>query len=202
MSIIVGADYIMQENGRDWPHLIVKGFFSVISASSSSGFAAIEYEKYGPIVAVVIFLVMIFGSCAGSTSGGAKIDRLVLMLKNVRIELYRVLHPNTVEIIRINGKPVTRDSFAKTVAFLAIYFLIMALCALIFSCNGVPAFDSAFTSMSMISNIGYGYGATGLAGSYADLSGFCKMVCAFEMLVGRLELFTVLVLFSKSFWKI
>lgn len=202
-SVIVGGMFFANKGDTTDTalHTGVQGFFEVISAATSTGFSAVDYESHGSIVAIIIFLVMIFGSCAGSTAGGAKIDRMVLMMKCISNEIYHVMHPNSIEIIRINGRAVTSDAFNKTAAFLSIYMLIIVVCTVVYSAYGVPPFDSLFVSVSMISNIGFGYGFTGINGSFADLSSVSKLVGAFEMLIGRLELFTIIVLFTRGFWK-
>lgn len=202
-SIMVGGMFFANKGDTTDTalHTGIQGFFQLISAATSSGFSAIDYEAHGSLVMSVLLLVMVFGSCAGSTAGGVKIDRMVLMMKCIANEIYHVLHPNSIEIIRLNGKSVSSESFNKTAAFLSIYMLIIVVCTLFYAAFGVPAFDSLFVSVSMISNIGLGCGVTGINGSFADLSSACKLVGAFEMLIGRLELFTIIVLFTRGFWK-
>lgn len=137
---------------------------------------------------------------AGSTSGGAKIDRMIVMLKNTKNEFYRVLHPNSVMSVWVDRRAISHEVVAKCVAFLAIYVLVIVVGALALSLMGIPIFDSLFTSMSAISNIGMGYGVTGVGGTFAHLPMMGKWLLLFEMLVGRLEVFTVLVLFTRGFW--
>lgn len=182
--------------------VFAKAIFETISVATSTGLSAIDYEMYGGLVSMIVFTLMFFGASAGSTAGGAKIDRLILLLKNTRNEIYHLLHPNSITIIRINDKVVTRDVCSKSLAFLTLYLLITFVGSVVLSAFDFPVFDAFFTSLSMISNIGFGHGVTGSMGSFADLNGFCKLFCSFEMLVGRLELFTVLVVFTKGFWKL
>ena len=138
---------------------------------------------------------------AGSTSGGAKMDRLIVLLKNTANEFYRVLHTNSVRAVHIDGKPVPAHVVSKVNTFFTVYILIIMVVALYLTFFGIPVFDAMYTSMSAISNVGIGYGVTGPSSSWVILHPAAKWVLAFEMMVGRLELFTVLVIFTRSFWK-
>ena len=137
---------------------------------------------------------------AGSTSGGAKIDRFIVMVKNTGNEFYRILHSNSVTSVRIDGRAVPYHVVAKVIAFLSIYLIVALMATVMLTLMGLPIFDALFTSISTISNQGLGYGVTSGSGAFGLLPNAAKLLLAFEMLVGRLELFTVLVLFTRSFW--
>ena len=175
--------------------------FDTLSAITSTGFSTFDYENSGEFVTVVLMVMMFFGGMAGSTSGGAKLDRLIVLLKNTANEFYRVLHTNSVRAVHIDGKPVPNHVVNKVNTFFAVYILIIMVVALYLTFFGVPVFDAMYTSMSAISNVGIGYGMTGPNSSWVVLHPAAKWVLAFEMMVGRLELFTVLVIFTRSFWK-
>lgn len=179
---------------------VVDGFFDVVSAITSTGFCEYDYERAGGFVSLVLMISMFFGASAGSTAGGAKIDRMLVMLKNIKNEFYRALHPNAVTAVRISDRALNQVQVNKVMAFLAVYVLLILLSAALLSLMGLRLFDAAFTSMSAISNIGLGYGITGLGSSFAALPCAGKWLVCFDMLVGRLELFTVLVLFTRNFW--
>ena len=175
--------------------------FDTLSAITSTGFSTFDYEDSGEFVTVVLMVMMFFGGMAGSTSGGAKMDRLIVLLKNTANEFYRVLHTNSVRAVHVDGKPVPNHVVNKVNTFFTIYILIIMIVALYLTFFGVPVFDAMYTSMSAISNVGIGYGVTGPNSSWVVLHPGAKWVLAFEMMVGRLELFTVLVIFTRSFWK-
>ena len=138
---------------------------------------------------------MFFGACAGSTSGGAKTIRMVVVLKNTANEFYRHLHPNAVVPVRINRRVISYDLVSKILAFLFVYVLIMAISALIL-------FEESFgCTLSCLSNVGPGFGRMSSDFSFEIIPTFGKWVLSFDMLIGRLELFTVLILFSPYFWK-
>ncbi|MGN0214821.1 MAG: TrkH family potassium uptake protein [Muribaculaceae bacterium] len=201
VGVIVGIDVVMQDAMDNKLMAFVCGFFQTISAATSTGLTAFDYEADGPFVSMMFVVVMVFGASAGSTAGGAKVDRLVLLLKNTSIQIYHLLHPNTVKVIRVNGRVVSDDVYSKCIAFLTCYLLLFCVSAIIFTVSGIPAFDAIFSAVSAVSNIGMGYGFTGFHGSFADMNDLCKVVFSFDMLAGRLELFTILILFTKGFWK-
>ena len=149
---------------------------------------------------MVLMIIMFFGGMAGSTSGGAKIDRFIVLVKNARNEFYRVLHTNTVTAVRVDGRAIPHNIVSKVIAFLSIYLMVVLAVAVLLTLMGIPIFDSLYTSISTISNLGLGYGVTLQSGSFGMLPDAAKWLLAFEMMVGRLELFTVLVLFTRTFW--
>lgn len=175
-------------------------FFTCIAAITSTGYCVTNYENWGPFVMLLLMVLMFCGSCAGSTAGGAKIDRIILLLKNTKNEFYRVLHPNSITTVRVNSKVVPNQAVMKVIAFLCIYLMLFVVGGVIITALGLPAIDAMFASLSAISNIGLGIGVTGPEGSFAMLPDAAKWVMSCLMLVGRLELFTVLVLLSKDFW--
>ena len=179
----------------------VYGAFDTISAITSTGFSTFDYENSGEFVTVILMVMMFFGGMAGSTSGGAKMDRLIVLLKNTSNEFYRLLHTNSVRAVHVDGKPVPTHLVSKVNTFFTVYILIIMVVALYLTFFGIPVFDAMYTSMSAISNVGIGHGVTGPNSSWAVLHPAAKWVIAFEMMIGRLELFTVLVVFTRSFWK-
>ncbi len=180
---------------------LIYGAFDTLSAITSTGFSTFDYENSGEFVTVILMVMMFFGGMAGSTSGGAKMDRLIVLLRNTANEFYRVLHTNSVRAVHVDGKPVPNHVVNKVNTFFTVYIVLIMVVALYLTFYGIPVFDAIYTSMSAISNVGIGHGVTGSGGSWVALHPGAKWVLAFEMMVGRLELFTVLVIFTRSFWK-
>ena len=180
---------------------LIYGAFDTLSAITSTGFSTFDYENSGEFVTVILMVMMFFGGMAGSTSGGAKMDRLIVLLKHTANEFYRLLHTNSVRAVHIDGKPIPNHVVSKVNTFFTVYILLIMVVALHLTFYGIPVFDAMYTSMSAISNVGIGHGVTGANGSWVALHPGAKWVLAFEMMVGRLELFTVLVIFTRSFWK-
>lgn len=181
--------------------VLANPLFQVISAITTTGYTVGNFEKWGPLVMSLVFMLMFFGACAGSTSGGAKVDRILYLLKNTRNELYRSVHPNSIMNVRINGKVVPSDITNKVIAFLCIYTLVIMVGGTVLTALNIPLVDSFFSVFSCVSNTGLGAGITGTEGSYGLIPNLGKWVLAFLMLTGRLELFTVLILFTPGFWK-
>lgn len=144
---------------------------------------------------------MFFGACAGSTSGGAKIDRMLLLIKYTGNELYRCIHPSAVTSVHINGRVTPQPVVAKVIAFLCIYVMLMAFGGILLTAVGLPLVDAFFSSFSCVSNIGFGVGVTGSQGSFELIPDLGKWILSLLMLIGRLELFTVLILFNPEFWR-
>lgn len=183
-----------------WQEYLIYPLFSIISGISSTGFGVTNFEIWGQFILLLFFLMMFFGGCAGSTTSGAKIDRLILLMKNTKNEFYKLLHPHSILNVRVNEKVVPYDSVQKVIAFLAIYMMTWIVCSASLALTGVGLVDSFFASISCISNIGYGFGYTGVNGSFANLADSAKLLLTFAMIMGRLELFTFLVIFTKDFW--
>ena len=141
------------------------------------------------------------GACAGSTSGGAKIDRFIVLFKFIKNEFYKIMHPNAVTTVSINGKGTPNSILMKTLAFLFLYVIVIMVGGSLLVILGLPLKDSFFIALSAISNTGLGTDITGIGGNYALVPAAGKWLLSFIMLVGRLELFTILILFIPSFWR-
>ncbi|MCM1518112.1 MAG: hypothetical protein NC117_05685 [Pseudoflavonifractor sp.] len=184
-----------------WDNLTLDPLFQIISTITSTGYTVSNFERWGPLVMALMFMLMFFGACAGSTSGGAKIDRMLYLLKNTRNELYRSVHPNSIMAVRINGKVIPAEITDKVIAFLCIYVMVIMVGGIVLTAFDIPLVDAFFSAFSCVSNTGLGAGVTGYGGSYDLIPDTAKWVLSLLMLTGRLELFTVLILFTPGFWK-
>lgn len=201
MFVMFVAAILCQGQYTGWKSVTVDPIFQIVSTLTSTGYTAVNFESWGPFVLSLLFVMMYFGACAGSTSGGAKIDRMIYLWKNVRNEIYRCIHPNSVMSVRINGKRMSTELVNKVIAFLCIYTLLILFGGIMLTALNLPLVDSFFSSFSAISNTGLGAGITGYGGSYDLVPDTGKWLLSFLMLVGRLELFTVLILFTPGFWR-
>ena len=145
--------------------------------------------------------MMVMGACAGSTSGGAKIDRFLVLFKFLRNEFFKMMHPNAITTVSINGKGTPSTVVNKTLAFLFLYIIVILVGGTLLVLIGLPLKDSFFICLSAISNTGLGTDVTGISGNYALVPDAGKWLLSFIMLVGRLELFTILLIFIPSFWR-
>lgn len=184
-----------------WESVTIDPLFQIVSIITSTGLTIGDFENWGPFVVALTFMLMMFGACAGSTSGGAKIDRMLFLMKNIRNEIYRSLHPNAICSVRINGKVLSADVVNKVIAFLCIYVILILVGGIVLTATGIPLVDAFFSAFSCIGNTGLGAGVTGYGGSYDIIPDVGKWVLSLLMLMGRLELFTVLLLFTRTFWK-
>jgi trk system potassium uptake protein TrkH len=175
--------------------------FTVISAMTSTGYTISDY-MYWPVVAwVVIFFLMLTGACAGSTAGGIKWVRLAIILKNGVAEFQRRIHPNAIIPVKLNEKNVPQQTINNIMAFLIFYIFIIVVTVIIFSATGVNFDESIGAAVSAIGNVGISIGQFGPAGTYAEFPVVAKWVMSFVMLIGRLEIFTVLLLFTRALWR-
>jgi trk system potassium uptake protein TrkH len=175
--------------------------FNILSILTSTGFAIADYEAWAPFFSIFFLLLLMFGACAGSTSGGVKMIRYQLLIKNSWIELKRLLHPSAVIPVRHNGKAVSSEIISKVASFVLLYLLIFAISSLLLSIIGLDIKSAMGSVAACMANIGPGLGTTGPVANYADVPSLGKWLLSFLMLLGRLELFTVLIIFSPAFWE-
>ncbi len=175
--------------------------FQVVSIITTTGYATADYLQWAPILTILIFALFFFGGSAGSTGGGIKIMRIVLLMKNSYYELRRLLHPNAIIPVRFNKRAVNEKTITNVLAFFMIYFIIFFLSTILFTLIE-PNMESAMGAVaSCLGNIGPGLGNVGPVENYYHVHPAGKWFLSFLMLLGRLELFTVLVLFSPAFWR-
>lgn len=175
--------------------------FTVVSIITTTGFVTTDYLMWPGTLWLIIFLLMFVGGSAGSTGGGIKIIRQLLLIKNSSQELKRLIHPQAVIPLKFNGKAVNGDIIYKIMAFFLIYMMIFAFGSLIMSAIGLDFESSVGAVAASLGNIGPGIGSVGPIENYAHIPLFGKWFLAFLMLLGRLELFTVLIIFAPAFWK-
>ncbi|MBK9098429.1 MAG: TrkH family potassium uptake protein [bacterium] len=175
--------------------------FSVISVISSTGFATVDYQKWAPFFTEVFLILLLLGACAGSTSGGVKMVRYQLLLKNSLLELKRLIHPQAVIPVRQNGKVIQTEIIAKVGAFVLLYLFIFGIASVILAITGLDSTSAMGSVAACLANIGPGLNVTGPVSNYSSVTDVGKWVLSFVMLLGRLEIFTILILFSPSLWK-
>ena len=178
-----------------------KGFFMVCSAMTSTGFAASDYMTWPKLLWVFVFFMMFTGAASGSTAGGIKWVRIGIFAKSAMTELKRRIHPNAVIPVRFNGRTVNEQTTSNVMAFMFFYIVIIILASLIFCASGVNFDEAIGTAVSGIGNVGVSIGQFGPLGSYVDYPTTAKWTMTAVMLIGRLEIFTVLLLFSKALWR-
>ncbi len=174
--------------------------FQLVSIITTTGFVTADYTSWAPLLTVIFFMFMFIGASTGSTAGGVKVVRHVILLKNSILELRRQIHPNAVLPVRLNKLAVSSDITFNIMAFMIIYFMVFALGATIISALGYDFNTSIGAVATCLGNIGPGIGKVGPMDNFAFISAPGKWVLSMLMLLGRLELFTVLILFTPYFW--
>jgi len=175
-------------------------FFQVCSIISTTGYSTTDWIVWPHFSQFVFLLLMFCGACAGSTGGGIKCSRILVLLRAIRREIHRIIHPRSVEVVKLDGKVMEEDTIYSIVTFVGCYLLIIMGAAFVMSLDDV-SFAVSFTSaLTSVSNVGPGLEAVGPACNFSALSSLSKLVMSFCMIIGRLEIFPILVLFSRATW--
>jgi len=177
------------------------GLFQVLAVITTTGFVAADFTIWSPFLTVMFFVMMFSGASAGSTAGGVKIVRHIIMIKNGFLEFKRTIHPNAIIPVRYNDKPVTRGIVFNIMAFFILYLVVFVFGSLVFSAMGIDFITSLGATASSLGNVGPAFGDLSPVNNYDSLPPAGKWWSSFLMLLGRLELFTVLIIFTPSFWK-
>ncbi|MCF8308317.1 MAG: TrkH family potassium uptake protein [Bacteroidales bacterium] len=186
----------------DWEESFRKGMFQVVSIVTTTGYITSDYLSWPASLWVIIFMLMFIGGSAGSTGGGIKVMRQLLLFKNGFLELKRMIHPNAIIPVRFNQKTVGRNVIYNILSFFVLYMIIFAISIVVMALVMGLDFETAVGSVAAtIGNIGPGIGGVGPVENYAAIPVAGKWFLTFLMLIGRLELFTVLILLSPNFWK-
>ncbi len=181
--------------------LFQDSLFMVVSIITTTGYVISDYTTWTPAVGMLLFGLFFFGGMAGSTGGGMKIIRIVILLKNAWYELRRIIHPKAVLEVRLNGRTVDPKIISNILAFFVFYMLIFILGSL-FMMIFLGDIDSSIGVVaSCLGNIGPGLGSLGPSGSFAAIPDAGKLILALLMILGRLEFFTILVILTPSFWR-
>ena len=175
-------------------------YFQVASIISTSGFSTVDFDQWPAFSRAILTVLMFIGACAGSTGGGIKVDRLIILVKASIRDMKKMLHPNAVASVRFEGKPLPERNIQGVHTFIAVYLMIFVVSYLLLSLEGFDLI-STFTALSAcINNIGPGLGMVGPTGNFSAFSPASKLLLSFDMLVGRLEVFPMLLLFAPSIW--
>lgn len=175
--------------------------FQVGAIITTTGFATADYMKWPTMSQTVLVILMIIGACASSTGGGIKVSRFLMVLKSIKKELKQMVHPKSVNLIRINGKKMSPEIVQNVFVYLMAYAGIAGLSVLLVSVDNFDFATNFGSVMGTLNNIGPGLGATGPAGNFASFSPFSKVVFCIDMLIGRLEIFPFLMLFTSISWR-
>ena len=175
--------------------------FQVSSIITTTGFATTDFDLWPSLSKTVLLVLMVIGACAGSTGGGIKVARVLLLFKSLRRNIRQVMHPNRVQVVRNNGAVVEEQVLENTHAYLAAYVVIFIVSVLLISIDGFSSTTNISAVLACFNNIGPGLEAVGPTCNFSGFSVFSKIVLSLDMLAGRLEIFPILALLSRSTWK-
>ena len=182
-------------------HALRDAFFQVGTIVSTAGFSTADFNLWPPLSQLVLLFLMVLGGCAGSTAGGIKCCRILVMARCGHRSLARLSHPRAVKVVKLDGKPVEEDTIGTIFVFFFLYFAILAAAVLLICRDGFSLTTSVTAALACLSNIGPGLDAVGPMGNFAAFSPMSKWVLSLTMLIGRLEIFPILILFFPSTWK-
>lgn len=175
--------------------------FQVASLITSTGFATTDFNLWPPFSKAILFVLMFVGACAGSTGGGIKCSRVLLYIKTFFRSIRQTLHPQKIQLIRLNGEPTDEKIIKSTLGYLCAYVILILASFFLVSVDGFSFETNMSSVVSCFNNMGPGFDSAGPMSNYGGFSAFSKLVLIWDMLAGRLEIFPILVLFSPSTWR-
>ncbi len=175
--------------------------FQVASIITTTGFASADYELWTNISKYIIFILMFIGGCAGSTGGGVKVIRILTLIRQSFVEIKKMIYPNAFFSLRMNNKPVEVAFVQNILGFVILYLLLVSVVSLLVATGEYDIITSLTTSLATVGNIGPGFGLIGPVENYSFFQDYIKVILSFAMLLGRLEIYTVLVILFPVFWK-
>lgn len=176
-------------------------FFQVSTIVSTTGYTTVDFNLWPSFSKTVLLVLMILGSCAGSTAGGLKISRVIIAFKNMLRSIKKTLRPNSVNVVRVDGEPVPDATLHATASYITIYAAIVMLATLLLSLDGFDLETNFSATLACINNVGPGFSVVGPTGNFSQFSYFSKLLLSFAMLIGRLEFMPMLILFSPKTWR-
>ncbi len=201
-AIVLIAGYLLWHGAYSEPWQAVRHtVFHVVSVATTTGYASTDYAAWPLFAPLLMILLGCFATCAGSTGGGIKMVRMLLMLKQARRELVRIVHPNVVNPVTLGSNAVSDRVMQAVIAYMMIYGASLVGLTMLLLFSGLDVVTAFTAVIACVNNIGPGLGEVGPAVNYGSLSDFQTWVCTFAMLLGRLELLSVLVLFTPHFWR-
>lgn len=175
--------------------------FQVSSIMTTTGYATADFNLWPEFSRCILVLLMFIGACAGSTAGGIKISRLILLFRMARRDIHRLLHPRSVQALRLEHKNVDGETIRGAITFFILYIVLLLVSILLVSLNGYDFTSNTTAVITCLNNVGPGLGMVGPMGSFASYSWFSKLVLSLDMLFGRLEIFPMILLLSPSTWR-
>jgi trk system potassium uptake protein TrkH len=198
-SLITGILFFKTE--RSMETAFRDSFFQVLSILTSTGFASSDYLTWPRITWILLYFLLFMGACTGSTSGGIKMARHLLMLKNIRGTFKKMLNPNVISVIRLNGNEIPAGFMTKVITFILLYLSVYAVSSLLLVTTGLDAETASSAVLTCMGNIGPGIGTVGPVNNFNHITDFGKVLLSLLMIIGRLEIFSIFLVFTPAFWR-
>ena len=197
------TDEQLSSHPQTWPDRIRTSLFHVVALLSNTGFQGsnYDYDTWGRLFLIPTVVMMIVGGCAGSTSGGIKMVRVIVLLKYIKKTVNELIHSSSMYTVKISGQTVEDLSLKRVLSFFSLFIIVFMMNVVVLSAAGMSIEEGAISFLTCFSNYGPGTGITGPSGTFDAIPNAAKWLLSFDMMVGRLEIFTILLLFSRNFWQ-
>jgi trk system potassium uptake protein TrkH len=199
---VIISSVLLLENNKNLESALREGFFNVISILTTTGFSSADYLLWPVPAIIIIFLLLFAGASTGSTTGSIKMARHLIAIKNIRSVFIKLSHPNALTNIRFNGKLISEKTNISIVSFIVLYLFIFLIGTVLIVITGTDVITAASSVAASLGNVGPALGTLGPMSNYAHLPGASKLILSILMIIGRVEIITVFVLFTRSFWKL
>ncbi len=200
LSLLLSFVYIIVDEDN-YSFAFTHSFFTIASVLTTTGFATLDYEQWGHVAISVIFLAMLVGGNAGSTAGGVKVIRYIVLFKNILLQFKSTLHPSAVLNLFIDRQKISNQIINSTTGFIFLFIATNMLISLYLFARGFDAMTSVSAALACVGNIGPGFSLVGPAQNYEFFNSFDKAILSIAMIMGRLEFYTIFLLFSRDFYK-
>jgi trk system potassium uptake protein TrkH len=202
ISVICCTSWLVYNFDMSFDDAFRKSSFNIISIATTTGYATSNYYHWGSFIVIFIYLLSVMGACTGSTTGGIKVFRYIILLENAKAQIYRLVQPHGVFKPKFNNQPISDEATSSVLCYIVLFAICFCIVAVTLSLTGLDYTTSLSGAAATLANVGPGLGdIIGPAGNYSSLNDFAKWVCAIAMLIGRLEIFTILVILTPYYWK-
>ena len=185
----------------DGARAFLDSFFQVSSIMTTTGFSTVNFDLWPEFSKTILMIIMAIGACAGSTGGGIKVSRIIILARTVTKEIRQVLHPKSVNVVRLDGKRLTEENTRGVYVYMSCYIAILAFSVLLISVDNFDFTTNFSAVLTTLNNVGPGLGAVGPVRNFSAYSCFSKIVLSLDMLLGRLEILPLLMLFAPQTWR-
>lgn len=199
-TLLIGIDTFLNHY-HSIEKTLQKTLFQVVSILTTTGYGTADFEQWASSSQIILFLMMFIGGCAGSTGGGMKVVRVFVLMRFVFSEIVRLIHPHAVVSVRFGNTVIPREVLTNVMGFFILFVFLFTIGVIVMSAIGLDIVTAFGAVAATLGNIGPGLGGVGPTDNYADIPAIGKWILSFFMLTGRLEIFTVIILFSPSFWR-